>query len=64
MFSYGPYSCIGKNFAMLEMQIAVAHLLRNFEFSVEPEYENYTRNLVATVMTDRPITLKVKRVAK
>lgn len=64
VFSYGPYSCIGKNFAMLEMQIAVAHLLRNFEFSVEPEYENYTRNLVATVMTDRPITLKVKRVAK
>ena len=38
-FGYGPYSCIGKNFALLETKVVIARLLQNFRFSLDPEFE-------------------------
>jgi cytochrome P450 len=37
-FSTGPYACAGKNFALMEMRLVVAALVRNFRFRF-PEQE-------------------------
>lgn len=38
-FSAGPYSCAGKSFAMMEMRLVIATIVRNFEFRFPPELE-------------------------
>ncbi|GER43567.1 cytochrome P450, partial [Striga asiatica] len=37
-FSWGPRTCIGKNFALVEGKAFVAHLLRTFSFQLGPTY--------------------------
>jgi len=41
-FSFGPRSCIGINFAKLEMFLVLAALLRNFYWEVDPNYKLVT----------------------
>ncbi|KAI0067765.1 high nitrogen upregulated cytochrome P450 monooxygenase 2 [Artomyces pyxidatus] len=36
-FSYGPYNCVGKNLALLEIRMAVASLVQKFNFQPESE---------------------------
>ena len=38
-FMAGPRSCIGKNFAMLEMKIIVSQIIQNFEFSTHTLFQ-------------------------
>lgn len=42
-FSYGPRDCIGKNLAGIEVRLAIAHILWNFDLDIEP-IENGGRN--------------------
>ena len=37
-FGYGPYNCIGKTFALLEMRVMIARLLQKFSFTLDDEY--------------------------
>ncbi|KAG2647046.1 hypothetical protein PVAP13_2KG536100, partial [Panicum virgatum] len=37
-FSGGPRSCIGQNFAMMEVRAAVAAILQRFKITLSPEY--------------------------
>jgi cytochrome P450 len=46
-FSMGPYNCIGKNLAYLEMRTLVAQLILNFDVKLAPG-EDGTRLLTRT----------------
>ena len=60
-FGYGPYDCIGKNFAQLELKVVLVKLLQNFQFSVKPEHSTYHRRILLGVEVDHPITINVKK---
>jgi len=58
--SYGPFgfgrrSCIGRNFAMLEMRIVLATLLRKFRF----EHASHTPIILTQKITIRPVALNM-----
>jgi len=48
-FGYGPYSCIGKHFALLEMKVTILHILKNFQISMDPGHKKYDRNARVTL---------------
>nr|QWX38538.1 secologanin synthase 3 [Ophiorrhiza pumila] len=37
-FSYGPRYCVGQNFALLQLRLAVAMMLQRFSFTLSPYY--------------------------
>ena len=47
-FSHGPRMCIGKRFAELEIQVAMAKLLQNFkiEWAADYDMETFTELIV------------------
>ena len=59
-FGYGPYDCIGRNFAQLEIKVAVVKFLQHFQFTVKPEHTKYARKIFIGVETDRPVTVTVQ----
>jgi len=38
-FAHNPRSCLGKNFAQMEMRLILVHLLNQFEFSLAPPFD-------------------------
>lgn len=38
-FVHAPRSCLGRNFAQMEMRLIIPHLVRKFEFSLAPPYD-------------------------
>ncbi len=59
-FGGGPRLCIGNNFALMEMQIAVAQLIRHFKFELVEEQTIEAMPLV-TLQPKYGIQMKVKR---
>ena len=44
-FSFGPYNCVGKNLALVEMKMLVCHLVQklDFKFAEGADPEEYER---------------------
>ena len=58
-FGFGPYSCIGQNFAVLEIEVAIIQLLRNLKFVIDPDHINFTRSFKGTLKHYPPIIIRV-----
>jgi len=39
-FAHGPRSCLGRNFAQMEMRLILTQLLKDFRFSLAPPYDS------------------------
>ncbi len=58
-FSSGPHVCIGQHFALMEMQLTVAHMCQNVSFSLVSDQP--VRPLTASTLAPSPFLLKVNR---
>ena len=58
-FAYGPHMCIGKNFALTEINIVIIQLLRNFKFEVDPDRLKFKRRVTLGIIHYPPITIRV-----
>ena len=61
-FGYGPYSCIGQHFAMVEIKVLVMHLLRKFHFTADPEFRTYETTSFITIKARPQLTLRLTAV--
>ena len=58
-FGFGPYSCMGKNFAVLEFEVAIIQLLRNLKFMIDADHMNFNRSFRGTLKCNPPIIIRV-----
>ncbi|KAL1462448.1 hypothetical protein WDU94_014282 [Cyamophila willieti] len=62
-FGDGPRNCIGMRFGLIQFKSGLAHLIANFEFSIEPENQHFEYLTGSFVLqTVKPLVLNVKRV--
>uniref|UniRef100_A0A8D8X8G7 Probable cytochrome P450 6a14 n=1 Tax=Cacopsylla melanoneura TaxID=428564 RepID=A0A8D8X8G7_9HEMI len=62
-FGDGPRNCIGMRFGLIQFKSGLAHLMANFQFSIEPEnlhFDYLTGSFL--LQTVKPLVLNVKRV--
>ncbi|KAL1462449.1 hypothetical protein WDU94_014283 [Cyamophila willieti] len=64
-FGDGPRNCIGMRFGLIQFKSGLAHLIANFEFSIEPENQHFDYLTGSFVLqTVKPLVLNVKRISQ
>jgi len=63
-FGYGPYGCIGKHFALLEMKVTILHILKNFQISMDPGHEKYDRKAKSTLSVTPNLRFRVSKLTQ
>jgi cytochrome P450 len=58
-FSYGPRSCIGRNFAEMEMVGALATILKNFKLGIAENQKHVEEEAKFTLGPKNPIKLLI-----
>lgn len=51
-FAHNPRSCLGKNFAQMEMRLIISYLLHRFTFSLAPPYDTLHEAHLTAASTD------------
>ncbi|KAL3537465.1 hypothetical protein ACH5RR_000831 [Cinchona calisaya] len=46
-FSYGPRYCVGQNFALLQLRLALTMMLQRFSFSLSPSYAHAPCSIIS-----------------
>lgn len=60
-FGRGPRFCIGSQFAQIEMQLALFHLLSEFEFSLDEDYKlELDAKITIRPKSGLPLTLQIR----
>ncbi|KAH7304080.1 putative cytochrome P450 monooxygenase [Stachybotrys elegans] len=59
-FHLGPRNCIGRNLAMIEMRLILAHLLLAFDIELAPESERWENQQVLTTWIKGPPLVHLK----
>lgn len=59
-FSHGPRACVGKNYAMVQVQTVMAKILTRFSFSLSPRYVHMPKNFI-TLVPRHGLPLVVRR---
>lgn len=60
-FGGGPRLCIGNHFAVLEMQLILARLLRDYDFELPANADQVSHKAYITLHMDRPLHLRLSR---
>ncbi|KAJ5322947.1 hypothetical protein N7452_011236 [Penicillium brevicompactum] len=66
-FSLGPYGCVGKAFAYMEMKQALAKLVTSFDFKIAPGHDEnrvIDESKDHTVYSCEPLWLKMETIAR
>ena len=58
-FGYGPFACVGKHFALLEIKVTIVRLLKKFKFTIDPECEKYNSRLLITLKLYPDLKIRV-----
>ena len=61
-FLYGSRQCLGYRFALVEMKVMLAVLLRHLHFDLDPEGPKYKRRMTLTMKPSPSLKLKVSLV--
>ena len=64
-FSFGPYNCVGKNLAMMEMRIVLCHVVQRLELTAfegwDPrEWEGRFKDKFVAEVWKLPVVIKVR----
>eukprot|EP00931_Biecheleriopsis_adriatica_P060417 TRINITY_DN36287_c0_g1_i1.p1 TRINITY_DN36287_c0_g1~~TRINITY_DN36287_c0_g1_i1.p1 ORF type:complete len:598 (-),score=109.80 TRINITY_DN36287_c0_g1_i1:197-1990(-) len=51
-FAHNPRSCLGKNFAQMEMRLILSYLLSNFDFALASPYDSFKDSTLTASCTD------------
>ena len=49
-FGWGPHSCVGMRFALMEAKMALVNILRKYKFHIAPDTEVYLIILTYNVL--------------
>ncbi|CAL4955901.1 unnamed protein product [Urochloa decumbens] len=59
-FSWGPRICIGQNFALLEVKLAISMILQRFAFELSPEYVHAPCSIL-TIHPQHSVLVRMRR---
>jgi cytochrome P450 len=59
-FGAGPRSCIGKEFALMEMPLVMVVISQQFEFELEPDSKNIGMKPIVSLEPDYPIRVRIR----
>ncbi|KAK6381925.1 hypothetical protein LTS17_003810 [Exophiala oligosperma] len=58
-FSYGPRNCLGMNLAYAEMRLALARVIYNFDFELQPESRSWDKADIFVFWQKGPLNVKI-----